>query len=296
MTNRHNRAEAATSLGVSRKTISLRFKPFFAKPFTPQKLWDIFRPKFSSTWVLGLDGKWLRRSGVVMIYRNITDNDDLWWEHWKSESYEALDTDLQNLKLGCRLNLPSGCVSDWKGSIVAKVAFWFGSIPHQRCLSHVVRDLKNLLPKSSPIQGTVELRKISISIPLVRSKDQLKAWRQWLLCWEVFYGHLLKEKSFPVHPEATKRRWWYTHGNLRRTYRILTQKQDCLFEYLNHSFVPTTNNSLEGLNSDIKIKLANHRGMKPQQQYQYLCWYFAFRKVKSVDDLKKLWDYWKKMQ
>lgn len=280
---------------MSRKTLSLRFKLFFLKPIAPEMLWREFPLHFSSNWVLGLDGKWLKREGVVMIYRNVTDNEDLWWSHWKSESYQALDTDLGILNQLCRNHFPKGAVSDWKGSIVSNIAFWFGNIPHQRCLAHVSRDIKSLLPKSSPIQATQELRKIGVDVTQIKTIEQLESWRQWLLCWEVFYGELLKERSFPQHPETTKRKWWYTHGNIRRAYRILTRDQAYLFKHLIYSFLPNTNNSLEGLNSDIKTKLANHRGMKSEQRYQYLCWYFSFRKVKNSVDLKRLWDIWKKM-
>jgi len=231
-----------------------------------------------------------------MIYRNVTNGENLWWSFGESESYQVLDEDLSKLRSQCKDKLPVGAVSDWKGCIVNAVSYWFGPIPHQRCLSHVVRDIKALLPKSSPIQATLELRAIGISICGVASQDQLEAFRQLLLCWEVFYGEVLIHKSYPEHPETTKRKWWYTHGNIRRAHRILTKNQTCLFEYLTHQLIPATNNSLEGVNSDIKTKLAAHRGMKPHLQYAYLCWYFTFQKVKTPVDLKKLWDYWKKKQ
>jgi hypothetical protein len=168
-------------------------------------LWNLFPPKFSDSWVLGLDGKWLRRKGVIIIYRNITDDCDLWWNLWPSESYSALSTDLQEIYYLCGDYLPKAAVSDWKGSLVNGIAMWFGSIPHQRCLAHVARDIKNLLAKSSPILGTRELRKIGLAITQVKSNIEKQDWKLWLDCWEVFYGYLLKQKSYPVNPEITKK-------------------------------------------------------------------------------------------
>lgn len=294
--NRHNRIQAAQSRGVCRQTLSKRFRPFFLRSIPQSVVWDLFPPKLSREWVLGLDGKWLRREGVILIYRNVTNNEDLWWNFWPSESYSALITDLQEIYFRTVNNLPAGAVSDWKGSLVNGVAMWFHDIPHQRCLAHVVRDMKKLLPKSSPIFGTRELRKIGVNITQVRSSDDLETWRLWLTCWEVFYGELLRERSYPLDPKTSKKKWWYTHSNIRRAFQILTKDQDCLFEYLNHPHIPNTNNSLEGLNSDIKTKLANHRGMKHWQQYCFVQWYLAFRKVKNPEDLRKLWAEWKKIK
>jgi len=54
-----------------------------------------------------------------------------------------------------------------------------------------------------------------------------------------------------------------------------------------------SNNSLEGVNSQLKQKLGEHRGMKTNQQVSFLSWYLTFKRIKSPQDLKKLWDVWK---
>jgi len=88
----------------------------------------------------------------------------------------------------------------------------------------------------------------------------------------------------------TKKKWWYTHGNLRRVVKLLTLDENHLFAYLDYPFLPNTNNSLEGSNSQIKTKLSNHRGMKAPQQAIYIFWLLTFRRVGDHQDLKKLWD------
>ena len=90
-----------------------------------------------------------------MIYRDITHKENLFWSYHPSESYAALFTDLEVLVglLGDH-RFPSGVVSDWKGSIVAAVANFLPNVPHQRCLAHVVREAKRLLPLNSPFLPT----------------------------------------------------------------------------------------------------------------------------------------------
>jgi len=278
---------------ISRKKVSQTFMVFFDRPLSAAAVWQIFPPSFSALWTLALDGKWLRRNGVVMIYRNVTDRETVWWNWHTSESYVALHSDLAALAECCADHPPTGAISDWKGSIVGSVAGWFGEIPHQRCLAHVERDIKKLLPKYSPLAATQELRRIGTQITQIKTHEEKDAWLLWLATWEMCYGHVLKERSRPVDPTITQRKWWYTHSNIRRAYRILTKDQHHLFEYLDHPEIPTTNNTLEGMNSNFKGKLHDHRGMKPPQQYSFLSWYLTFQKVKTAADLKKLWAIWK---
>lgn len=281
-------------LDVSRKTVSHKFQPFFTYPPTPQDIWGLFPPVFSPLWVLSMDGKWLRRFGVILIYRNATDGQILWWSWAPSESYSALGADMHHLEERCSLHPPSGVVSDWKGSMVGTGAQYFGDIPHQRCLAHVVRDSERLLPKYSPIQGTQELRKIGKEVIFVKTQTHKEVWITWLQCWYVFYGDLLTEKSYKENPLTGKLRWWYTHTNIRAAYRILTKDQDHLFVHLDHPQIPNTNNGLEGVNSNLKGKLTDHRGMKYPQQVSFVFWYLTLQKVKTTTELKRLWDYVKR--
>ncbi len=77
---------------------------------------------------------------------------------------------------------------------------------------------------------------------------------------------------------------------LRRAIKLLKFETKYLFAYLDYPFLPKTNNSLEGLNSQIKGKLSNHRGMKTHQQVIFIFWLLTFKRVKSRKDLKLLWD------
>jgi len=280
---------------IDRKTLGTRFKNFFDLPLSAEIVWGLLPPKLLSSdldWIYGTDGKWLRRAGVLVNHRDVTNGENLWWSYHKSESYEAYHQDL--LKLSRLLgdnHLPSGAISDWNGGGVAGVASHFGPIPHQRCLIHVLRTLKRLLPKNSPIIETRKLR--SIVKEIIHLKDEIDVWN-WqskLIDWEMAYGHLLKIKT---KSENTKKKWWYTHGNLRRAWRLLTKDQDHFFVYLDYPLIPKDNNSLEGVNSQLKQKLGDHRGMKLPQQVAFAFWYFTFSRVKKLPDLKKLWVGWKK--
>ncbi len=280
--------------GWSRPTLSVRFGIFLDHPLTAQDVWCVLPPQATTTeipWVYGCDGKWLGRVGVFFIHRNVTTKENLWWSFISSETYEAIHRDLDALTVQLGNHLPIGAVSDWKGSIVAAVASHFGNIPHQRCLAHVDREAKRLLPLHSPLEATQALRRVAVLLMLVGKPTDPHVWQTSLARWEKHYGSLLKEKTYA--PQGLTRHWWYTHGNIRSAWRLLTHEQQPFFVFLTHPLIPKTNNALEGVNSNLKQKLGNHRGMSVTRQASFLSWYMAFTRSKSPEDLKKLWVYQK---
>lgn len=236
---------------------------------------------------MGIDGKWLRRQGVVMIYRDITNKTNLYWSFHSSESYEAMKKDFEKLNLIIKEDLPSGIVTDWKGAIVSGINTFLPLIPHQRCLTHVKRTLMNFLPLRSPIFATRKLREIAKKIIRIENTDDKIKWRQDLNGWITECQFLLKEKTMGI---GTKKKWWYTHGNTRRAIKLLTFDEKHLFAYLNSLFLPKTNNALEGVNSQMKTKLSNHRGLKVHLQVTFIFWLLTFRRIKNRNELKSLWD------
>lgn len=247
----------------------------------------------NTPWVYGVDGKHLHHNGVFLIHRDVTNRENLFWSFWSSESYVALETDIRTLvglmdSLGA--GFPIGAISDWKGAIVGAINCHFGPIPHQRCLTHVGNLAKRLLPENSPYPATRQLRLFAKALSFLGNKRAMVDWLRELELWKQKYGVMLAEKTQGI---GTKKKWWYTHGNLRRGFRLLTRDQKPFFVYLDNPLIPKTNNSLEGINSQAVQKLGDHRGMKIPQQVSFLNWHLTFGRVKSKQDLKKLWDLWK---
>jgi len=295
ITGKTNRLFMLDKKGIGRSKLSFQFKVFFDLPLSAEVVWNLLPPKLLSSnldWVYDTDGKWLRRNGVLINHRDVTIGENLWWSYHKSESYEAYHQDLSKLSYLLGDNyLPSGAVSDWNGGGVAGVASHFRPIPHQRCLIYVLRTLKRLLPKNSPMIKTRKLRSIAKEIIHLKDETDVWNWQSKLIDWHNGYGKLLIIRTKGV---GAKKKWEYTHGNLRRSWKLLTKDQDRFFIYLDHPLVPKDINSLEGVNSQLKQKLGDHWGMKHPQQVSFAFWYFTFSRVKKLPDLKKLWVGWKK--
>ena len=285
--NKINKVALSEEIYLSRKSIWRKFKPFFNYSPTPYDSLFLLKTKSPKRWVLGIDGKWLRRNGVIMIYRNVTKKINLYWSFHLTESYEAVERDFKQLTPIIADRLPSGVITDWKGALVSAINIFLPPIPHQRCLSHVKRQLMRLLPLRSPILATQKLRRVAQEIIKIADRKEKRLWKKKLYSWIKEYDYLLRVRTIGV---GTKKKWWYTHGNLRRAIKLLVFEEKHLFAYLSYKFLPKTNNAIEGSNSQIKTKLSNHRGMKTPQQATFIFWLLTFRRVKGRRDLKRLWD------
>lgn len=206
----------------SRSTLYRRFIPFFR--YSPASFNSLFlldkdlRTKSHKRWVLGIDGKRLKQQGVIMIYRDVTKKTNLYWSYHLSESYEAAEKDFWQLTSIMADRLPSGVITDWNGALVSAVNRFLPLLPHQRCLAHVKRQLLRFLPLKSPILVTQQLRSITKDIFKIEARRDKILWKRRWDCWITEHKSLLKEKTIGVE---TKKKWRYTHGNLRRAIKLL---------------------------------------------------------------------------
>lgn len=240
----------------------------------------------------GADGKWLHRNGVFLVHRDVTNTENLWWSYALGESYASWGGDLRPLADLLAARTPSGMVSDWKRGLIQAAQEAFGAIPHQRCLAHVARMGAALLPKRSPFLATRRLRDLALSLRRIRTQEDAQVWQQALTAWGYQYDAMLTAKT--MAPAGTTKKWWYTHGNLRRGWRLLTTDVSAFFVFLTVHGLPKTNNSLEGVNRNLKGKLGIHRGLTTAFQVSLLSWVMAFSRVKNQEDIRILWDAWRR--
>ena len=220
----------------------------------------------------------------------MTYKETLWWSVSYSESRAALHEDLVALGVLLHPTLPCGAVTDGKPGIgvLIKDAFHLASI--QRCVVHVTRELKVLLPKHSPLDATQALRTIALTLCAVRTEADRTVLFLSLIIWEQQYGGLLQQRTIPPVGSAVKRRWWYTHGHLRRAWRLLNLDPATLFAFLDTPGVPATNNSLEGVNRHLHRRV----GMGKGKQLSLMLWKLALSRACTPVQKRQVWDLWKR--
>jgi len=278
--------------GISRQELSSRFRYFLILSPHPSVINQIVPPKcvqLDEPWAYGFDGKWVGRSPVVGVHRDVTHKETLWWGLGKSESVGLVRSDLISLVPNLTRS-PEAGVTDGKPGVNTVIGEIFKLPIIQRCLVHVERDLKNYLPLHSPILATQALRLICLPLTHIKTKEERDNLYARLSLWETAYGHLLKERTIPER-RTIKKHWWYTHGNLRRAWRLLHRDPASLFHYLDNPLAPATNNSLEGVNRH----LPRRAGMGKGKQISLMFWRLAFSRLKTPRQRKLLWDKWKQL-
>ena len=191
---------------------------------------------------------WGRNFGVVILM-DASDSCVLWFKFiGRKERLEDYREGLAHLK-------KSGL------SVKAVVSDGFTGLkemlsgtPYQLCQFHQLQRIRQLLTNNPKLPASVELRDIA-SVLTTSDKEQFRA---MLESWHNRWKDFLKEKTIADNGKS-----FFTHRRTRSAYYSLKTHLDVLFTYQDFTdgSVPNTNNALESLNSVIKTKLRNHRGI-----------------------------------
>ena len=127
-------------------------------------------------------------------------------------------------------------------------------IPYQLCQFHQLQRIRQLLTNNPKLPASIELKKIASMLTTCNMQQFQILLDDWHYRWKDF----LREKTIAENGKS-----FFTHRRTRSAYYSLKTHLDILFTYLDFPIgtVPNTNNALESLNSVIKTKLRNHRGL-----------------------------------
>jgi hypothetical protein len=202
---------------------------------------------------------WGRHYGVC-VFRSPTLKRNLWWQEVTEETPAIYAAGLRALReQGWDIR---GVVLDGKRG-VAKV---FAGMPVQICQFHQVKTVTRYLTRKPKTRAGRELRGIALTLAKTDAATFTTLLTEWRAHWDAF----LSERT-PC-PCCTPNRWPYTHRKLRAAYRSLATNLPFLFTYQNFPelMLPNTTNCLDGMFSQIKNRLAVHRGAKPHFRYKII--------------------------
>lgn len=214
---------------------------------------------------------WGRGYGV-MVFRSPTLKQNLWWKESLFETPWVYREGLEQLlRAGWTI---SGAVIDGKRG-VAQVFEQHG-IPVQYCQFHQVKTVTKYLTRKPQTEAARELRTVALALADAREDDFTRRLAAWHARWKLF----LDEQSPALH---TKRRWTYTHRRLRAAYRSLKTNLPRLFTYQRHPELnlPNTTNTLDGMFSQIKNRLAVHRGLRRDRRFKIISEILSGRRPNS---------------
>lgn len=201
------------------------------------------------------------RSYGVCVFRSPTLKENLWWHESQFETPWVYQGGLkQLLSLGWHI---TGAVIDGKRG-VAQVFEQYG-IPVQYCHFHQLKTVTKYITRKPQTEAARELRSLALTLP----RTTEKTFWDGLVSWHEEHKEFLGEKSPAPH---RKRGWEYTHRRVRAAHRSLKTNLTRLFTYQRHPKlgIPNTTNCLDGMFSQIKNRLAVHRGLRRDRRYKII--------------------------
>lgn len=199
------------------------------------------------TCVIGIDTTYFGSLGLSIV-RDLTNKVNLTWRFVQKENQLAYSSLVQTcIDSGVTL---LGIVVDGKDSFFHS----FGGIPIQMCHFHMAQILRKYLTKNPTLECNKQLWKLWYE----RKEHNENTFRLELMKWFFRYGEELLEGYINLDTKS----WEYSKERTLKGYKSLRRFTRYLFTYQSSRWIPRTNNSIEGVNSDLKNKMRNHNGLR----------------------------------
>jgi len=212
--------------------------------------------------VVTMDATSIGKDQMLTLLRD-TKKKNLYWSWSKTEKVEHYEKCLKSLLLlGYSF---SAFVIDGRKGVRKMLEREYPNVPIQQCQKHQIEVVKRLIPERAKTQAAKSLRSIATRISLSLELQISTA----LEIWQVLNGELLNEKTFHTHP-TTRRKWWYTHKNIRSAFFSLKRNLPYIFTCQKHPNIriPNTTNICDGYFSHLKDRINRHRGLSPHRKFK----------------------------
>ena len=196
---------------------------------------------------------WGRNFGIVIIKDSLR-GDVLWYKfidrHERLEDYKEGITHLEN----CGYTIEAIVSDGFKG-----LRQMFPNYKFQLCQFHQVMTIKTKLTSRPKLEASKELLRIALMLCHTDKESFVGALDIWYEKWEDF----LKERTICENGKSH-----YTHKAVRSAYLSLKRNMTWLWTWYDYPKIniPNTNNAIESLNADLKIRLYLHKGMSAERR------------------------------
>jgi len=203
---------------------------------------------------------WGRGYGVC-VFRSPSLKRNLCWTEVEQETAAIYTQSLKGLQ-DRGWTITAAVIDGRRG--VARV-FEAQGIPVQFCQFHQMKTVTKYLTRKPQTEAAQELRKLACTLHKTNESDFTTTLTAWLTQHESF----LNERSPALHK---RRGWEYTHRKLRAAYQSLQKNLPYLFTYQKYPLlgIPNTTNSIDGMFSQLKNKIAVHRGLRRDRRFKMI--------------------------
>ena len=139
---------------------------------------------------------------------------------------------------------------------------------------------RTLLTKNPETEAGIKLLEISKLLNQIRTKGEKQVFLNWFGRFEEEYKETINNRTYNKDSNS-KRKWWYTHKNLRLAFNTVKSSLAHIFFYLEDSSIPKDTNGLEAEFTHLKGKLNAHRGLSRERRENFVAWYWYLKSMKN---------------
>jgi hypothetical protein len=235
----------AKRYGITRRTLSNEFKPFFKK--NPNGM----APQGFEAKRLIVDAKFIH-GRVLCALIAVTEEDTIFWQFAESECYGTWSIFLAGF------SPPEVVIADGQKGMAHFVKRHWPNTAFQRCHFHMVLLVTHYLSRNPREEAGRAILDLVHQLKTVKTHEDKKRWLMFHTIWEKQYLKVFHEKT---------ESGGYAHRKLRSVRFVLRRAVPDLFTYLDFPGCPNTTNLVEGWpNTAIAEGLRRHRGLHLSQK------------------------------
>ena len=156
---------------------------------------------------------------------------------------------------------PKAAVVDGKKGVIEMLESYGMHV--QMCQFHQKKLVRKYIRKNPVIEENRSIKALADNLTHVHRK----MFEEMVYVWRAVNYDWLHEKTW-----FDNGKWEYTHKDSRSAINSLYKNLPYLFTFEDYPElnIPNTNNKIEGIHSELKRRLANHRGLKKSQKIKFV--------------------------
>ena len=248
-----NTEELANKYGVCTRTIRNRLDLYNPPEIVPDET-------DKSVTVIAMDVTFFRRSWGVLTVIDAHSGKALYEAETRGYEtvydYEKAIQTLHNYDV-----YPKAAVVDGKKGVIEMLEEH--GVYVQMCQFHQKKIVRRYISNNPDLIENRSLKELSDSLTHVHRS----MFERMVYVWRVVNYSWIQEKTY-----FENGKWEYKHGKTRSAINSLFRNLPYLFtfEIYPELDIPNTNNKIEGIHSELKRRLANHRGLKKEQKIRFI--------------------------
>ena len=217
-----------------------------------------------NTTVIAMDVTFFKRTGGILTAINAHNGKALYMA--ETGAYETVWDYEKAIRVLLEYGVkPQAAVVDGKKGVIEMLNSY--GIHVQMCQFHQKKIVRTYICKDPILAENRNIKDISDAL----THTHRKMFETMVYVWRAVNFTWLNERTY-FKDNSGNRKWTYTHKDSRSAINSLFRNLPYLFTFEDYPElnIPNTNNKIEGIHSELKRRLANHRGFKKSQKIQFI--------------------------